>query len=1016
MSNFEKNYDFSQDDKIYVEWEKNGYFKPRWDAKKWKFFIPLPPPNVTGVLHIWHAQMLTIEDIMVRYNRMVWKKTLWIPGTDHAWIATQVVVERKLKKEKWLSRYDLWRVKFLEEVWKFVKQSRATIISQAKKMGASLDWSREQFTLSERNFRAVRKVFKNLYERWKIYKDSYMTNWCPSCKTVLSDLEVNMKEEKGKLVYIKYFIKWKGDCITVATTRPETMFADVAIAVNPNDKRYKKFIWKSVLIPIVNREIPVIWDYDVDMEFWTWALKITPTHDKADFEIAKRHNLPIQYYAIDKDWKLTDICGPFAGMEVDKAIDVILEHLDNIWNLEKVEEYVHNVPKCDRCGTLVQPLVSEQWFVDVKEAAENSIKAISSKAVNVVPERFNKTFYQWLEDIQPWCISRQLWWWHRIPVWTCENWHTNVFDEDSVLDLIETKSAEALDSFKDGKYLGNRWLDMIIFNLIADSKLVNPFNIEQLIEKLYEESFVKSQWRVYETYINSYKLKAKEIGYEKEIEELEEVLKSVKSWDVDLILKAGEKLASWLEKSIFLYPNDDTFIFKLQCSHCDSTELKQDEDTLDTWFSSWLRPFSVLGWPETTDDLKEFYPNTVLETGYDIIFFWVARMMFMSYYMMKDNPVTKDKWEFNWKPFENVYLHWLVRDEKWQKMSKSKGNVVDPLDKIKTHWADALRLTLVLGTTPGNDLNFSEEKLDYNKRFINKLWNASRFVYKKAELEDTQEINYDELYNLLKENINELTSFDKWILAGLDKLIDQVSDSMEKFYFWEAFLNVQKFVWNKFCDWYIEISKYDDGPFTPSVLLYALGTIYKLLHPVIPFVTERLWNKMKFEWVLMISSYPKKLGIQNDETINLLVDTIVWLRTLRSKHNIKPHLELVGYIENFEDNLGKYKDLIKRIVNLSDIVSSWEWMVTDVVGTIKIWIQLPEAEINYDKKLHDLENKLAEEEQFLQWLRKLLASDSFKQKASPEVVKMKEKKKQEVEEKILKLKEEIAYIKLKMKK
>ncbi len=1015
MTTFEKNYDFSQDDKIYVDWEVNGYFKPNENATNWKFFIPLPPPNVTGVLHIGHAQMLTIEDIMVRYNRMIWKKTLWIPGTDHAGIATQVVVERKLKAEKGVSRHDLGRVKFLQEVWKFVRQSRNTIVSQAKKMWASLDWSREQFTLSERNFRAVRKVFKDLYEKGKIYKDSYMTNWCPSCQTVLSDLEVNMEEEKGKLVYIKYFIKGKWDSITVATTRPETMFADVAIAVNPNDKRYKKYIGKSVLIPIVNREIPIIGDYDVDMEFGTGALKITPTHDKADFEIAKRHNLPIQYYAIDKDGKLTDICGPFANMPVEKAIDVIIEHLDNIGNLEKVEEYVHNVPRCDRCKTLVQPMVSEQWFVDVKEAADAGIKAISEKAINVVPERFNKTFYQWLSDIQPWCISRQLRWWHRIPVWTCENNHTNVFNEDTLLKQLQ----EHYETDVEKTYTGNIWLDMIIFNLIADSKLENPFNIEQLIELLYQDAFVKSEWKVYESYLKSYALKSKEIWFEKQLGELEEVLKAVKSADVEKILKAGEKLASWLEKSHFLEPNDDTFIFRLKCEHCDSVNLTQDSDTLDTWFSSGLRPFTVLWRPEKTKDLEEFYPNTVLETGYDIIFFWVARMMFMGYYNMKwkTNPENVKNPEFDWIPFENVYLHWLVRDEKWQKMSKSKWNVVDPLDKIKTHWADALRLTLVLGTTPGNDLNFSEEKLDYNKRFINKLWNASRFVYSKAELDDADKIDYDELYNLLKDNVDQLTSFDKWILAGLDKLIQQVSDSMDKFYFGEAFLNVQKFVWNKFCDWYIEISKYDDWPFTPTVLLYALGTIYKLLHPVIPFVTERLWRKMKFDGALIVSPYPKQLGIKEDETINLLVDTIVGLRTLRAKNNIKPHIQLKAYIENFDKNLKKYEDLIKRIVNLTEISSKFDSAaVTDVVGKIKIWIQLPETEIDYSEKLHELEKKLKEEEQFLQWIRKLLASEWFRQKASPEVVRVKEKKKEEVEEKILKIKEEIAAIKLKMKK
>jgi len=730
-------------------------------------------------------------------------------------------------------------------------------------MWASLDWSKEQFTLSERNFRAVRKVFKSLYKKWKIYKWSYMTNWCHRCQTVLSDLEVNMKEWEWKLVYIKYFIAWKWDSIIVATTRPETMFADVAIAVNPNDKRYKKYIWKKVQIPIVNREIPVIWDYDVDISFWTWALKITPTHDKADFEIAKRHNLPIELYAIDKEWKLTDICWVFAWTSAEKAVDDIIEHLDSIWNLEKVEDYIHNIPRCDRCETLVQPLVSEQWFMDVEKAWEKSMEAIEKWEINVVPSRFNKTFYQWLTNLQPWCISRQLWWGHRIPVWTCENWHTSVFDEDYVLDNYK--------NIKETNW--NIWLDMIIFNLIADSKLENPFNIERLIEVLYQDSFVKSQWKVYETYLNSYKLKAEELWiYKEELDKLEHILNSVKSEDVDVIMEAGNELASYLMDSLFLKPNDDTYIFEFKCNECGSTNLKQEDDTLDTWFSSGLWPFTVLWWPEKTKELEEYYPNTVLETWYDIIFFWIARMMIMWYEVMW----WKDKEDFSWKPFENVYLHWLVRDKKWKKMSKSKWNVVDPLDKIQEYWADPLRLSLVLWTTPWNDLNFSDEKLDYNRRFINKLWNASRFVYNKSELDDTDSIDYNDLYNLLLSNKDQLTSFDSWILYWLDELINQVKDSMDKFYFWEAFVNVQKFVWNKFCDWYIEISKYDDGPFTPTVLLYSVWTILKLLHPVIPFVTENLWEKMKFDWKLIISKYPNLFWIDKDETVDLLVDTIIW--------------------------------------------------------------------------------------------------------------------------------------------
>ena len=1004
MSTFEKNYKFEENDKIYVNWETNWFFKPDEKAINWNFFMPLPPPNVTWVLHIWHAQMLTIEDIMVRYNRMIWKKTLWIPWTDHAWIATQVVVERKLKKEKNLTRQQLWRVKFLEEVWKFVKESRSTIIKQSKKMWASLDWSKEQFTLSERNFRAVRKVFKSLYKKWKIYKWSYMTNWCHRCQTVLSDLEVNMKEWEWKLVYIKYFIAWKWDSITVATTRPETMFADVAIAVNPNDKRYKKYIWKKVQIPIVNREIPVIWDHDVDISFWTWALKITPTHDKADFEIAKRHNLPIELYAIDKDWKLTDICWVFAWTFAEKAVDDIIEHLDSIWNLEKVEAYTHNIPRCDRCDTLVQPLVSEQWFMDVEKAWEKSMEAIEKWEINVVPSRFNKTFYQWLTNLQPWCISRQLWWGHRIPVWTCENWHTNVFDEDYVLDKYK--------NIKETNW--NVWLDMIIFNLIADSKLENPFNIERLIEVLYKDSFVKSQWKVYETYLSSYKLKSEELWmYKEELDNLENILNSVKSEDIDVIMEAGNNLASYLMDSLFLKPNDDTYIFEFKCYECESANLKQEDDTLDTWFSSGLWPFTVLWWPEKTKELEEYYPNTVLETWYDIIFFWIARMMIMWYEVMW----WEKKEDFSWKPFENVYLHWLVRDEKWKKMSKSKWNVVDPLDKIQEYWADPLRLSLVLWTTPWNDLNFSDEKLDYNRRFINKLWNASRFVYNKSELDDTDSIDYNDLYDLLLSNKKQLTSFDSWILSWLDELINQVKDSMDKFYFWEAFVNVQKFVWNKFCDWYIEISKYDDGPFTPTVLLYAVWTILKLLHPVIPFVTETLWKKMKFDWELIISKYPDSLWIDKDETVDLLVDVIIWFRNLRNKNNIKPHEKLEIFINDFNNSkLLKYEDIIKRIVWWSVIFDDIEKVcVVDVVQNIKIWINLPEQEIDYSFKIQEIEKQIKKEEQFLQWIRKLLSSDWFKNSANPKVIEMKQKKKEEVENKILSLKEELARVKINMK-
>lgn len=1001
MRTFDKKYDFSQDDKIYVNWEKDWDFKETSDTWNWSYWICLPPPNVTWSLHIGHAAMLTIEDVMVRYNRMAWKETVRIPWTDHAWISTQVVVEKKLKTERWISRHDIWRVKFLDEVWDFAKKSRWEIIKQTKKMWASLDRDREQFTLSERNFRAVREVFKKLYKTWKIYKDNYMTNRCHSCQTVLSDLEVDMVEESWKLVYIKYFLTWKWDSITVATTRPETMFADVAIAVNPNDKRYKKYIWRTVQIPIVNREIPVIADHDVDMSFWTAALKITPTHDKTDFDIAKRHDLPMDMFAIDKEWKLTNLAWNFEWLKVEESVDIIIEHLENIWNLEKIEDYSHSVPRCERCKTLVQPMVTLQWFVDVKEAAEASSLAIKNKDINIVPSRFEKTFEQWFEKIEPWCISRQLWWWHRIPVRTCKNWHTNVFSEDDIIDRYKDST----------EYKWNPWLDAILFNLIADNKLESEFNIETLIELLYQDSIVKSQWKTYQSYIDSYDIKSKEIWmFEEDIKTLKEVLDSVKSQDVELIMESWEILSWFLEKSLFLNTNDDTFVFELTCSECWSSELEQDLDTLDTWFSSWLRAFTSLWWPENTDDLKNFYPNTVLETGYDIIFFRVARMMFMSYYVFWENKEGKSR-----VPFKNVFFHWLVRDSRWQKMSKSRWNWVDPLEKIEESWADALRLSLILWTSPWADLNFSEEKLDYNKRFINKLWNASRFVFSKCQIESDDKLVYEELYKLLFENKDELTSFDKWILSQLDELIDDLSKSMDKFTYWESFYSIQKFVWNRFCDWYVEVSKHNDWAFTPTVLLYSLWTIYKLLHPVIPFVTERLRAKMWFEWKLISSSFPKTINIEKSSVIDNLVEIIIALRNLRHKNNIRPHMSADIFIENFsKSDLKSYEDIIKKIVWSDLILENDNEAVVDVVWWLKVWVVIPENEQDFAQKIQELEKQLSDEESFLQWIRRLLSSDWFKQNANKEVIKSKEDKKEEVEERIFKLKQEISKLKIKL--
>ena len=1002
---FPKHYDHSIEPSIYDFWYKNNFFSPdnvNKDSKE-KFCISMPPPNVTGVLHLWHAQTIAIEDTMVRFARMKWKKTLYIPWTDHAWIATQVVVEKKLAQEENKTRHNLGRVKFLEKVWEWVKYSRSTILSQIKTMWASCDWSREQFTLSERLSRAVRKSFKNLYEHKKIYKDQYIINWCPRCQTVLSDIEVNYEEEEWKLVYIKYFIVWKEDALTVATTRPETMFADVAIAVNPQDNRYKKFIWKNVYIPIVNREIPVIWDYDVDRTFGTWVLKITPTHDPADFEIAQRHGLPMDIFAIDKDWKLTEYAGKFKGLDANKTVESILKHLDDIGNLEKIEPYTHKVPKCSRCDTVIQPMVSNQWFVDIAESAKSAIKAVKQEEIKIVPNRFEKTFYSWLEEIRPWCISRQLRWGHRIPVWYCEKGHINVLGEEDIYNEYLQKSDK-----------WNVFLDMIIFNLIADSRLANPFNIEQLVDILYEDSLVANEWKVWQSYIKAYKQRKIDQKFKKQLEEIEYLLNTVLEWDIDKIISAGERIAELLEESIFVEPDDDTYNFVLKCNQCWSDKLEQDPDMLDTWFSSALWPFTILWWPENTKDLQQFYPTTVLETGYDILFFWVARMIMMWYYNMK-----KDK-SFSWKPFSYVYLHWLVRDEKWEKMSKSKWNVVDPLEIVKSYGADALRLTLIVWNTPWNDLKFSNKKVEYNKRFIDKLWNATRYIYNKLELDNIDNIDYDSLTQTLIDNQDKLNDFDLWIINQLNKLIKMLEDWMDKFYFGESIQSIQKFVWNKFCDWYLEISKHQTSQFTDTVLLYSIWTILKLLHPVIPFVTEKLWWMIWFEGALIVSAFPKPINIKTEKkNIELFVNIVTAIRSLKQESNIKPHQKVEVYIEQTKETdklISSYWELIKKLTNWEKIIDKpTENLNFAMVDDIKVWVVLIDTNINYRQKLLELEKQLEEEEQFLQWIRKLLSSPWFMQNAKSEVIKQKQQKKEEVENKILKIKEEIAKIKLKLK-
>ncbi len=1002
MSEFSKKYDQNIEWEIYRNWLKNDLFSPekqeqlKWKSIKEQFTISMPPPNVTGVLHVWHAMFLSVQDIMVRYARMKGKKALRIPWTDHAGIATQVVVEKKLKKEKNLTRHILGREKFLWEVWDWVRSCRSTIVSQMKIMWASCDWNREQFTLSEKLSRAVRKSFVNLYNQNKIYQSSYIINWCPRCQTVLSDIEVSYKETNSKFYYIRYFIEGKGDFITVATVRPETIFGDVAIAVHPKDRRYKKLIWKNVLIPIINKPIPIIGDESVETDFGTWALKITPAHDPVDYEIWKKHNLKLDNFAIDKDGKLTELAGEFAGQTVESVFENIIQYLKEIWNIEKIEDYLNKIPHCERCDTRLQPLVSKQRFVDVKEAAARSIDLVNKGETKIYPERFNKIFFDWLENIRPWCISRQLRWGHRIPVWYCECGENNVLDEDFILQNNPENK--------------NIILSMMLFNLISDSRLKNPFNLEDIINLFFENGLNTNEWKIYQVYMDIYKIKFKDNkDILAQVHELEKIFDSIQK-DSNYIIKNWWELIDILETSNYIIKDRDLYKFDFRCQKCWSNIMRQEEDVLDTWFSSALWPFSILGRPEKTPDFENYYPNTVMETWYDIIFFWVARMTMMW---------LENTWK---KPFDNIYLNGLVRDEKGSKMSKSKWNVVDPLEMIKKYGADAVRLSLVMWSTPWNDVKFSETKVDYTRRFMNKIWNASRFIYIKT-IEQNPDITFD--YQLLaddiKANVDKLNDFDKRILWKIYDLIVEWEKFMDKFMIWEFAQKILQTVWHDFCDWYIEISKFDNNEYTNKVLLYSISTFIKLLHPFVPFITEKLWGLLKFEWFLMISEFPVPIEIVDKKyKIWVLMDIVSEIRNLKNSFDIKNHEKVFAVIQSntsLSEFLNSYDDLLKNLLNAEEIKYilekddiSQEYN-TSIIADIKVWIKTMKQQ-SRKEKLEELERDLKQQEQYLQTLRSVMSAPWFMEKAPQHIIDERTTKMEEVKIRITKLQHEINKIKM----
>ena len=863
------------EEKLYEKWCENKYFHAEVDRDKKPFTTVMPPPNITGKLHMGHALDNTLQDILIRYKRMEGFNALWVPGTDHAAISTEVKVTNQLKSEG-IDKKELGREGFLERTWQWKEEYAGTIENQLKKMGISCDWDRERFTMDEGCSKAVEEVFINLYEKGYIYKGSRIINWCPVCKTSLSDAEVEHEEQDGHFWHIKYPIVGTEDFLEIATTRPETMLGDTAIAVHPEDERYKDIIGKHVMLPLVNREIPIVADYYVDKEFGTGAVKITPAHDPNDFEVGKRHNLE-EINIMNDDATINERGGRYAGMERYEARKAIVKDLEEQGFLVKIEPHSHNVGTHDRCGTTVEPLIKQQWFVKMEELAKPAIEALHTGELKFVPERFNKIYLHWLENIKDWCISRQIWWGHRIPAYYCDE--------------------------------------------------------------------------------------CGEFVVAKEIPE--------------------------------------------KCPHCGCAHFTQDEDTLDTWFSSALWPFSTLGWPEKTEDLDYFYPTDVLVTGYDIIFFWVIRMVFSGL-------------EHTGKsPFHTVLIHGLVRDSQGRKMSKSLGNGIDPLEIIDQYGADALRLTLVTGNAPGNDMRFSNERVEASRNFANKVWNASRFI-----LMNMKENIVDEPGESL------LKPADRWILAKVNRLTKDVTENMDKFELGIAVQKVYDFIWDEFCDWYVELAKYriyhaEEDPDSAKCVLWILKTVLgqalKLLHPFMPFITEEIYSALvPEEESLMISSWPeyrREWEFPTDEEVMSHVKEITrGIRNMRAEMNVPNNRRTKVFIVSTDQNLlsgiEAIRESVKPLMLANDILLHSEKKdiaedaVSIVVPGAAVYLPLEDL-VDFEQEKERLakeEEKLTKE---IARAKGMLSNEKFLSKAP-------EKKVQEEKEKLEKYTQMLAQVQERM--
>ncbi len=851
-------------------WEEKNFFHADETRESPAFSIVIPPPNITGRLHIGHAFNNTLQDILTRWKRMQGCNALWQPGTDHAGIATQNVVEKQLHEEG-ADRQDLGREAFVKRVWKWRNESGGTITNQLKKLGCSLDWERDRFTMDEGLSKAVREVFVSLYEEDLIYKGDYIINWCPRCHTALSDLEVEHQDMQGYLYHLKYSVKDSDDFLVIATTRPETMLGDTAVAVNPNDERYQKYKGKKLILPVLNREVPLIEDDYVDTSFGTGALKVTPAHDPNDFELGRKHQLET-INIMNPDGTMNSLAGPiYEGLDRFECRKKLISNLKDSGILIKIEDLNHSVGHCYRCRTVVEPYLSKQWFVKVKPLAQPAMKAVRDGSIKIVPKFWENTYFEWMENIRDWCISRQIWWGHQIPAWNC-----NTCGE---------------------------------------------------------------------------------------------------------VVVARET------------PNS--------CSACSSTDLVQETDVLDTWFSSALWPFSTLGWPEKTASLKRFYPTSVLCTGFDILFFWVARMIMMGLKFMGD------------VPFKDVYIHALIRDAEGQKMSKTKGNVIDPLEVMEKYGTDALRFTLAAFAAQGRDIKLAEDRIEGYRNFCNKLWNASRFVFMNLE---------DYKGSCVLDKRSKFSSADLWILSRLNRATKEVNEALEAFRFNDAALTVYKFIWNEYCDWYIELTKSKlaspgrERVAAQNMLIHVLDSALKLLHPFMPFITEEIWQKLpQDENSIMVSPFPEYREAQTNEAIEkemaLIMEVITGIRNIRGEMNLNPGLKLNVLVKTQSSETqqtlkyhGEYVRELARVEKLeagSNVVKP-KVSASSVLGEMDLIIPL-EGMMDFQEERNRVEKELKKIEKDLIFLDKKLSNPNFVKKAPVDIIEKDEQRKKSLSLKQVKL-------------